>query len=50
MKREVLLGSAGTLAAGALAWLLWGNSEPGSSGRSSQSLRGVIECHPDEEG
>jgi hypothetical protein len=31
MKREVLLGSAGTLAAGALAWLLWGNPEPGSS-------------------
>ncbi len=29
MKREVLLGSAGTLAAGALAWLLC--PEPGSS-------------------
>jgi hypothetical protein len=49
MKRDVLLGSAGTLAVGALAWLLWGHPEPGSQPRKSVPERVIEWVHPDEE-
>jgi hypothetical protein len=40
MKRDVLLTSAGVLAAGALAWLLWGHPEPGS--HSLKTIPGLL--------
>ena len=49
MKREVLL-AAGILAAGAIAWLLWGHPEPGSSRPLKSDPARVIErVHPDDE-
>ena len=49
MKREVLLGSADTLAAGALAWLLWGHPEARSQPLKSVPERVIEWVHPDEE-
>jgi hypothetical protein len=50
MKREVLLGSAGTLAAGALAWLLWGHPDLGSYRLLKSVPARVIErVHPNED-
>ena len=49
MKREVLLGSAGTLVAGAIAWLLWGHPEPASQPRISVPERVIEWVHSDEE-
>jgi hypothetical protein len=43
MKRDVLLTGAGVLAAGALAWLLWGHPEPGS--QSLKTIRELLNEH-----